>query len=72
MAYAERILAKQKNIESVDEMYEAIKQATSVKAMNQLRMACVSLMKEDTNILYTWQKKYWSLKNCPHCGRTMP
>ncbi len=39
---------------------------------DQLRMACESLMKEDKNILKTWQEKYWSLKNCPHCGRTMP
>ena len=72
MSYAEKILADQKDIEGISEMYEAIEHATSVKEMNHLRMSCVRLMKQDKNILATWQKKYWSLKNCPRCGRTMP
>jgi|GEM_PF-3741419 len=72
MGYVKKILANQKDIEDISEMYEAIESATSVKEMNRLRKSCVQLMKQDKNILNAWQKKYWSLKNCPHCGRTMP
>ena len=69
--YIGKILSNQKEIDTCDEMYAAIKSANSIKSINSLRVACVDLMKTDKNVLLVWQKKYWELKNCPHCGRTM-
>ena len=63
---------EQRSIEDVGEMFEAIEQAETVTEMNTLRVACVDLMKQDKNVLLTWQKKYWSLKNCSSCGQSMP
>ena len=60
----------QKKIEKVKEMFTAINEAKSVRAINQLRESCVTLMKQDPNVLLAWQKKYQSLRSCPTCGNS--
>ena len=70
MSYAEKILAMQVEVEDVGELHRRIESATKLKQLNEIRMACVALMKQDNSLLKKWQDKYWSLKNCPTCGRT--
>lgn len=55
---------------TIEEIHQKISEATTLKQINELRMACVKLMKKDKSVLTKWQKKYWSLKNCPTCGAT--
>jgi len=68
--YIEKINNMQVEVASIDELRQKIQNATTVKQMNQTRMACVKFMKSEPSILKEWQTKYWSLKNCPTCGQT--
>jgi len=70
-SYAEKIQKMQVAVTDVNELHNIIENATVLKQLNEIRMACVELMKQDSSILKKWQDKYWSLKNCPTCGKTL-
>lgn len=57
---------------SIDELLLKIEKATKVKEMDKLRPNTVSFLRDPRGreLLEAWQKKYWSLKNCPTCGHT--
>jgi len=63
------IMDNQVDVSDIDELYEMIELAQTLKAINSIRMACVEKMKEHPAVLKLWQAKYWSLKNCPTCGK---
>lgn len=43
----------------------AIKNARSIKMLNQLRRACIEF-----NLIKLWGKRYWAFKKCPNCAKT--
>lgn len=56
-----------------DEILIKIQQATTIKEMNELRINSVKFLGNlrGREILESWQKKYWLLKNCPTCGHSL-
>lgn len=70
--YAKRLMDMQTEVDDIEELHQKIFEASTLKQINEIRMACVKLMKKDKSILKKWQKKFWSLKNCPACGKTRP
>lgn len=55
-------------VDTIDNLRALIQKAKSVSEMDDLRYACVKLMRINHGILKEWQDKYWSLKRCPTCG----
>ena len=63
------IMDNQVDVSDIVKLYEIIESAQTLKTINSIRMACVEAMKEHPAVLKMWQAKYWSLKNCPTCGK---
>lgn len=68
MANMPDILKNQIEITDKSEILKAIGNAKNINDMNKLRMSCVKI--NDTEVLKSWQKKYWDLKQCPTCGKS--
>lgn len=70
--YTEKLKSMQIEVDDIKMLRQKISEATTLKQINKLRMAVVKLMKKEPSLLKEWQAKFWSLKNCPTCGKTRP
>jgi len=52
---------------AMETIKETIENAKNLDEINALRMEVVK--SKNDSILKLWQDKYWSMKNCPTCGK---
>ncbi len=58
---------KQIEVLDIGELAIMIGKCESVREINELRLTTVKT--QNVLVMKLWQEKFWSLKNCPTCGK---